>query len=459
MSYVITAPEALAAAAGELAALGETIKGAAAAAASSTTGIAAAAADEVSTAIASLLGGYAQEFQSLTARTMVFHAEFERALSVAGAAYAAAEAASLSPLQSLLQPLFGGTVGPDVATVGAVLNWATDAVGLGGVLNFPSTVAAPGIDGVTGVKLGFSFIKIPVAGSFLGIPYGYEYPAPAFWYFPTQADGAVSAVGTTYLSHGFAAIGWFYQPLAIELAHQTNSVVVTPTIPFLPFPLGLWMSSPEMQQGVGSLFLGNQTALNIGAQQAGYHGILPSDFILTGHSAGGNLATMAASNYLNLGGDASLLKGVVMFDGVAGNATAFGDAIANLQAASIPVYSVIAPPQPWNANGTTAARLATLYAGQFYGVEIVGGSHVDSMIGGHPLVALAAQLVTGFSPPGATAAVYTLSTGWINDLYHGGTPAAPIYGIYGPGGPGTPYVPPGGQQIILGPATGIVLGG
>jgi hypothetical protein len=29
-----------------------------------------------------------------------------------------------------------------------------------------------------------------------------------------------------------------------------------------------------------------------------------------------------------------------------------------------------------------------------------------------------------------------------------------MYGIYGPTGP---YVPPGGQQIILGQATGIVL--
>jgi hypothetical protein len=76
------------------------------------------------------------------------------------------------------------------------------------------------------------------------------------------------------------------------------------------------------------------------------------------------------------------------------------------------------------------------------------------MLGGHPVIDFAAQLVTRFSPPGNTAAVYTLSTGWINDIYAGAGPTDPIYGIYGPTGG---YLPPGGQQIILGPATGIVL--
>jgi hypothetical protein len=64
--------------------------------------------------------------------------------------------------------------------------------------------------------------------------------------------------------------------------------------------------------------------------------------------------------------------------------------------------------------------------------------------------------VTQFSPPGNTQAVYTLSSGWINDIYTGHTPSTPLYGIYGPG-PGYEYVSPGGQLIPLGQATGIVL--
>jgi hypothetical protein len=39
--------------------------------------------------------------------------------------------------------------------------------------------------------------------------------------------------------------------------------------------------------------------------------------------------------------------------------------------------------------------------------------------------------VTRFSPPGNTAAVYTLATGWINDMYVGARPTNPQFGIYG----------------------------
>ena len=57
------------------------------------------------------------------------------------------------------------------------------------------------------------------------------------------------------------------------------------------------------------------------------------------------------------------------------------------------------------------------------------------------------QLVTKFSPPGNTAAVYTLATGWINDLYQGLGPTDGT-GIYG-------YAD---QFIVLGDASAVVLG-
>lgn len=438
-SYVIAAPEAIAAAAAELTEIRTAINEAAAAAAPSTTGIVSAAADEVSDAIARFFGSYGQELQALTAQTTQFQSQFERALGEAGAAYAAAEAANVAPLLNRY-----------VATAGALFNWATNAVGLGGVLNVPTTV--------DGVRIGFSFLQIPLGeASLLGLPLGpISYPAPAFWYFPTQANGAVTANGTVYLQHGFGAVGWLYQPLALELAQQTNSVVVTPTIPFIQLPFGIWLNSPEMQQGVASLFLGPQTALNVSAHQAGLLGTLPQDFILSGHSAGGGLATIAAGNYLaDLGAAPSHLEGVVTFDGVASNSAAFGAAIANLQAAHVPVYVVAAPPQAWNASGATTNQPTSLYSGQFVGAEIVGGSHVDSMLGNGPVIDLVLQLVTGFSPPGATSAVYTLSTGWINDIWHGYSPTNPVYGVYGP--PTGGYVAPGGQTIYLGPTTAIIL--
>ena len=132
-SYVLAVPEAVAAASGELAGIGEAIRGAAAAAAPPTTGIVAAAEDEVSAAIAKWFGGYADEFHAVTAQAGVFHTRFVSALSGSGAAYAAGEAGNVSLLVKGVeqrffdkgvfspfiyltgQPLFGeGAVGPAV---------------------------------------------------------------------------------------------------------------------------------------------------------------------------------------------------------------------------------------------------------------------------------------------------------------------------------------------------------
>ena len=101
MSYVIAAPDRLAAAAADAAGIGSSLKAAHAAAAASTTGMVAAAQDEVSAAIASLFSGYGQEYQALSTQAAAFHAQFVQALTSAGSSYAAAEAANESPLQTL----------------------------------------------------------------------------------------------------------------------------------------------------------------------------------------------------------------------------------------------------------------------------------------------------------------------------------------------------------------------
>ncbi len=458
-SLVIAAPEFIAAASDDLAGIGEAIREASAAAAPSTTAIAEAAGDEVSKAIASLFGGYAEEFHALTAQSTLFHSQFAQTLNAAEAGYVTAELTNVSlfikgieqeffdvgiwsPFTYLTgQPLFGeGAVGPAVTgstgpgwlgrLITGFLN-GTLANQQGGVYQGTGT---PGP--VTGVREGMSYLEIPVG------PNGYA--APARWYFPTQADGTVNARGVIYLQHGFLGTGGWYGALATALAYGTDSIVVVPTVSSLPLPGGAWLSGTQMHQAVGSLFLGNETALNVSANQAGYHGTLPQNFFLTGHSAGGGLATLAAGDYvadLGTGTTNNHLLGVVMFDGVANDTTAFAAAIADLKTLNIPDYVVAAPPQPWNANGVTTNELASLYPGQFTGVELVNGSHVDSLLGNKPLIDFVSQLFTGFSPGGNTQAVYTLSTEWINDLYNGTPPTGPL----------------GGQQIILGPATGIGL--
>jgi hypothetical protein len=472
MSLVIAAPEALAAASADLTGIEAAIKQASAAAAPPTTGIAAAAGDEVSTAVANLFGDFAEEFHALTAQTTLLHSQFASTLSAAGATYAAGELTNVSLLvkgieQEFLdvgvfspftyltgQPLFGqGAVGPAVTgttgpgLLGRLLTGffnGTLASQSGGVYQ---GTGAPGP--VTGVREGMSYLNIPVG------PHGYD--APTRWYFPTQADGTVNARGVIYLQHGFLGTGAWYGSLATALAYSTDSIVVVPTVSSIRLPMGAWLGGTQMQQGVASLFLGNEAALNASASQAGYHGTLPQNFIMTGHSAGGGLATLAAGDYVaDLGTNTANnhLLGVVMFDGVATNASSFATAIANLKTLNIPDYVVAAPPQAWNAFGATTNELVSLYPGQFTAVELLNGSHVDSLLGNKPLIDFVSQLVTSVSPGGDTAAVYTLSTGWISDIYTGHGPLNPLYGLYGTTGG---YVPPGGQLISLGPATGTVL--
>ena len=472
MSYVIAAPEIMTSAATDLATIGSTLSAAHAAAAAPTTGVLVAAEDEVSAAIAAVFSAHGQGFQALSAQAAAFHAQFVHALSAAGAGYAATEASNVSLLVKGLQqqffdqgffspfiyltgqPLFGkASVGPAVTgTTGPGLGGRLITDFFNGSLGSGSEGVSPGPgtpNGVTGVRQGFSYLEIPVG------PHGYD--APTRWYFPTQADGSVDARGVIYLQHGFLGTGGWYSDLAIALAEGTDSIVVVPTVSSFPLPGGAWLSGTQMQQAVGSLFLGSETALNNSASQAGYHGMLPQNFLMTGHSAGGGLATLAAGDYVaDLGANTANnhLLGVVMFDGVANNSSAFAAAIANLKTLDIPDYVVAAPPQSWNANGVTTNQLVSLYPGQFVGVELVNGSHVDSLLGDKPVIDMLAQVLVKFSPGGNTAAVYTLSTGWIDDIYVGAGPTDPIYGLYGPTGG---YLPPGGQQIILGPATGIVL--
>jgi hypothetical protein len=75
-SYVIAAPDALAAASAHLTGIGEAITDANTAAAASTTRLLAAGADEVSSAIAGLFGMHAQEYQALSTQVTAFHDRF-----------------------------------------------------------------------------------------------------------------------------------------------------------------------------------------------------------------------------------------------------------------------------------------------------------------------------------------------------------------------------------------------
>ncbi|AMC57743.1 PE-PGRS family protein PE_PGRS4 [Mycobacterium tuberculosis variant microti] len=111
MSFVIAAPEVIAAAATDLASLESSIAAANAAAAANTTALLAAGADEVSTAVAALFGAHGQAYQALSAQAQAFHAQFTQALTSGGGAYAAAEAAATSPLLAPINEFFLANTG------------------------------------------------------------------------------------------------------------------------------------------------------------------------------------------------------------------------------------------------------------------------------------------------------------------------------------------------------------
>ncbi|WP_264892713.1 PE family protein, partial [Mycobacterium kiyosense] len=102
-TFLIAAPEALAAASADLNGIAESIRRATASAAPSTTQIAAAAADEVSAAIAQMFGGYAQSYQSVGTQIALYQKQFQQALSTGAGAYAAAEAVNGLSLQGFEQ--------------------------------------------------------------------------------------------------------------------------------------------------------------------------------------------------------------------------------------------------------------------------------------------------------------------------------------------------------------------
>src|SRR5690348_12875995 len=102
MAFVLVSPEALVAAAADMAGIGSSIGAANAAVVLPTTGVVSAAADEVSTAIAALFSQHATGYQELAVRAAAVHAEFVQALRAGAAAYAGAEAAETVNVGQLL---------------------------------------------------------------------------------------------------------------------------------------------------------------------------------------------------------------------------------------------------------------------------------------------------------------------------------------------------------------------
>jgi len=310
-------------------------------------------------------------------------------------------------------------------TVGVSVATGVSAPGAAGLLAAGTPYLPGANNGVSGVRVGRSTLVIPS---------GDGVAAPADWYFPTQVDGTIIPQGVIWLQHAAGATGGALSGLAGDLARQTNSIVVAPS---LPTTMNWSLAGDPMRRAVASLFEGDRPALAASAEAAGFDGeagAFMGNFMLAGHSAGGGFVTAVAADYAAHNPTSTDLLGVIMYDGVSRGAFdgsgSFAAQVAELDARSIPVYQLAAPAQLWNAYGATTNALVATDPGRFRGAVLTGGSHVDAIFGSNSAADIVAQRVTTWSLPGNAAAARTLTAGWINDLYAGVAPEDAHDGFY-----------------------------
>ena len=180
MSYVIAAPDMLAASAADVAGIGSSLSEANTAAAASTTRVIAAAEDEVSAAIASLFSGHAQAFHALSAQAADFHSQFVQALNAGARAYASSEAANAGPLQTLAQDLLDPNIAVSVGGHTLQFGTATATSGPGSLAIAVGTnsSAEAGSFFVTGQPI--NWMAPPLGSRNLAVAVGADSNASAF---------------------------------------------------------------------------------------------------------------------------------------------------------------------------------------------------------------------------------------------------------------------------------------
>ncbi|WP_236694342.1 hypothetical protein [Mycolicibacterium obuense] len=214
-------------------------------------------------------------------------------------------------------------------------------------------------------------------------------------------------------------------------------------------PSAEWVGGSTVQRAVAELFVGDRAALTQSASlAAGYEVVLPQKFVLVGHSAGGTLVTSVAGFLVDNGAIADL-QGVVMLDGVEPAGSPFvNNALSKLRGENYrPIYLISSDRYFWSRNGDMADKLQLARPDDFNGVNLVGGRHIDYMLGGNKIIQFVEYLTAGFSKPQNIAAAEILMAGWVNDLFSG----TPSQGIYGSPGQDIPIPTPAGtaDAVVL----------
>jgi hypothetical protein len=158
--------------------------------------------------------------------------------------------------------------------------------------------------------------------------------------------------------------------------------------------------------------------------------------VFVGHSSGGNLGVDAA-RYAAADAD---VRGVVMLDGASQDPGTAQMRQALPLIPEVPVLQAGAPPGPCVPDRRGTAALVESRPGQFVGVELVNGNHLDAV----GYVNFWANLWCGWPRTENVQAVRQITVDWVENLLAGASS-----GITG----GTP-----GQTIPVGAAVAKVLG-
>ena len=367
-------------------------------------------------------------------------------------------AADVTPAAPSLLGVVGSVISAAVVNVGSIALTALQAV--------EALVAGPPVlpPGST----------VTVRNSWITLSTGQR--VAANWYYPEVDEGDPPPTQMILLNHGLLALGPMYSYTAANLAEETQSIVVTPSLPSNVFAGDTyWLGGTGMASAIADLFLDDRAALTKSALDAGYatqYGLdpatakLPQKFGLAGHSLGGNLVA-AAAGFLAENGAADDLVGVIMLDGVP-TGTTMVDALRKLDDYEamtdryIPIREIGAPPNLFNSTSDVNEALTASRPDRFNGVVLTGGVHMDSMRGGNPLIQFAAYLVAGFPQPQNPPAVDALATQWFDEWFAGDTGVGddllPGSTIDIPTPQGTAHgvvigTPPAAATALLGPVT------
>lgn len=223
MSFLFATPEALAAAASDIAGIGSGISAANAAVSLPTTGVVASAADAVSTQVAALLSAHGQGYQQISAQVSEFHDQIVAALNSSANAYSSAEASAANALASAgkspAAELLGQALGQNgvVASAANAVSRAQSAVA---AVIGPSPLALAPTGGI-GALAASSGLLQPVAGAAASAAAAPAAVIPVSW--ATAIENFYN-FAEPYVQYGFELAAWAagWVPYIGILAPQIN---------------------------------------------------------------------------------------------------------------------------------------------------------------------------------------------------------------------------------------------